>query len=150
MILCEYRATRVGDLCHYVHTCTYCISIFLCKASCKYLWIHLKWRTYDVARRVDGEILGITAKPYFLRCMRVVYVQSAYMLSYTRVLYVQGVYMLSYTWDVCVQGVYMLSYMWVVCVQAMYMPSYMRVVCIQGAYMLVNLWKLEEMKMKRF
>jgi hypothetical protein len=57
----------------------------------------LKWKTSEVAQRVDEEILGIIAKPYFLRCTQVFCVQGAYMLSYTQVVFVQGVYMLSYT-----------------------------------------------------
>jgi hypothetical protein len=57
----------------------------------------MKWRTSEVARRADEKILGITKKPYFLRCTRVVYVQGAYMLSYTQFVCVQGVYMLIYT-----------------------------------------------------
>jgi hypothetical protein len=97
-----------------IHTLVHIVYLFFfCKSSCKYLWIHLKWQIFEVARRVDEKILGITTKPYFLRCTRVVYVQGVYMLSYAWVVCVQGVYMLSYTWVVCVQGVYMLSYMWV-------------------------------------
>jgi hypothetical protein len=86
----------------------------------------MKWRTSEVARRVDGEILRITTKPYFMRFTQAVCVQGAYMLSYTLVVCVQGVYMMSYMWVVCVQGAYMLSYTWVVYVQGVYMLSYMR------------------------